>query len=302
MESQRLSPIVPVPAATVIIIRQQKEELQIYLLKRHLRSSFMAGKYVFPGGIVEATDKLVNVWREHVDLDLEGITRRLGGDLSGAEVLPFAVAAIRETFEETGVLLVDTAGSFENTFEHIGKQRLRKGMPNGWFFKQTRSTRWVLTLSALSRWSRWITPKGMHKRYDTRFFLVVLPHGQTCRPDNRETINGIWMSPVNALSENLAGDVPLSPPTLIVLHELMKYSSTDDLLASTMVRTWGNALLPRLISLNNEAVIIEPWDTHYHKPNIQFDPSELKNALLPVGEPFSRLWYKAGRWRPIRSE
>ena len=302
MESRRIKPSVPVPAATVIIIRQQQEELQTYLLKRHLRSSFMAGKYVFPGGIVEATDKLVNVWKEHVDLDLEEITWRLGGDLSGAEVLPFAVAAIRETFEETGVLLADTAGSFGNAIEYIGKQRLRKEMPEGWFLNQTLSVSWVLTLSALSRWSRWVTPKGMHKRYDTRFFLVVLPHGQTCRPDNRETTDGIWMSPVKALSENLAGDVPLSPPTLIVLHELMKYSSTDDLLAPTMVRAWGSALLPRLVSLNNEAVIIEPWDAHYHKSQIRFDPSELKNALLPVGEPFSRLWYKAGRWRPIRSE
>ena len=262
----------------------------------------MAGRYVFPGGIVEPTDKRVSDWREHVDLDLQEISWQLGGDLSGAEVLPFAVAAIREIFEETGVLLADTAGSSEDALEDIGKQRLRKGMAKGWFLKQARSSSWVLTLSALSRWSRWITPKQMHRRYDTRFFLVVLPVGQTCRPDNRETIDGKWMSPVKALSENLAGDVPLSPPTLIVLHELMKYSSTDDLLASTMVRTWGNALLPRLISLNNEAVIIEPWDTHYHKPNIQFDPSELKNALLPVGEPFSRLWYKDGRWRPIRSE
>ena len=302
METQRIKPTVPVTAATIIIIRQQREELQIYLLKRHLRSSFMAGKYVFPGGIVESTDKRVSVWREYVDLDLEEITWQLGGDLSGAEVLPFAVAAIRETYEETGALLADTSSSPEDILEDIGKQRLRKGMPKGWFLKQARSSSWVLSVSALSRWSRWITPKQMHKRYDTRFFLVVLPHGQTCRPDNRETIDGIWMNPVKALSENIAGDIPLSPPTLIVLHELMAYSSTDELLALTMDRAWGSALLPRLVSSKDATVIIEPWDAHYHKSNIRFDPSELKNALLPVGEPFSRLWYKAGRWRPIRSE
>ena len=128
---------------------------------------------MFPGGIVEPTDKKVSVWREHVDLDLEGITWQLGGDLSGAEVRPFAVAAIRETYEESGVLLADTDGLFEDVLEYIGKQRLRKGMPKGWFLKQARSTNWVLTLSALSRCSRWITPKQMHERYDTRFFLVV---------------------------------------------------------------------------------------------------------------------------------
>jgi 8-oxo-dGTP pyrophosphatase MutT (NUDIX family) len=301
MERKRINPVAPVPAATIILIRQQLGDLQIYLLKRHLRSSFMAGSYVFPGGIVESTDKEVSAWRKHVDLDLEEITWKLGGDLSGSQALTYAVAAIRETFEETGLLLADTAGSPESALEDIGKQRLKKGMPKGWFLNQARSARWVLTLSALSRWSRWITPGQMHKRYDTRFFLVVLPQGQTCRPDSRETIDGIWMSPEKALSENLAGDVPLSPPTLVVLHELLTYSSTDDLLASTMDRIWGNALLPRLLSSNNEAVIIEPWDAHYNKTNIQFDPSELENALLPVGEPFSRLWYKAGRWRPIRS-
>jgi 8-oxo-dGTP pyrophosphatase MutT (NUDIX family) len=292
---------VPLPAATLIIIRQNMEGLQVYLLKRHPRSSFMAGNYVFPGGMVEPTDKKVNLWGNHVDLDLEEIARKLGGDLSGAEALTFAVAAIRETFEETGVLLADPAGSSGETLEELGEKRLRFGMSKGWLLKQARSEGWVLTLSTLFRWSHWITPKRMQKRFDTRFFLIVLPHGQTCRPDTRETVDGIWISPEKALSANLSGEVPLSPPTLIVLHELLPYTSVSDLVASTRDRAWGSALLPRLISPNEETIIIEPWDVHYHKKKIQIDPSELNRALLPVGEPFSRLWYSAGRWRPVRS-
>lgn len=301
MEKIKKEAMVPVPAATVILIRQHKEELQVYLLKRHPRSVFMAGHYVFPGGKVETADKRGAEWHEYADLDLAEVVFRLGGELTGAEALSYAVAAIRETFEEAGVLLADTAGSSSETLDGLGEQRLTSGMPKGWFFKQARAEGWTLTLSALSRWSHWITPKRMHRRYDTRFFLAAMPRRQTCRPDTRETTNGLWISPAKGLASNLAGDVPLSPPTLIVLDELLAFTSIDDLLVSARDRAWGTALLPRLIPWGKEAVIIEPWDVHYDKEEVRIDTNGLEKALLPVGAPFSRLWYHAGRWRPIRS-
>jgi len=301
MEQLTRKDAVPVSAATVILARQHREGLQIYLLKRHPRSAFMAGKFVFPGGMLEPTTDRATRWQEHVDIDLEEIHLRFGGDLTGPDALSYAVAAIRETFEEAGVLLIDMAISSRQTLERVDEMRLARGMKKGWFLRQASAEGWILTLSALSRWSRWITPRRMARRYDTRFFLAVMPRGQVCRPDNRETIHGIWISPSKGLAANLTGDIPLSPPTLVVLNELLVFTSIGDLLASARDRPWGPVLLPRLIPLKKGAVIIEPWDTEYHNEEIIIDSCGLEKQILPVGAPFSRLWYSAGLWRPIGS-
>lgn len=287
MEQRTRKDAAPVLAATVILARQHREGLQIYLLKRHPRSAFMAGKFVFPGGMVEPTTDRASAWQEHVDINLEKINLRFGGDLTGPEALSYAVAAIRETFEEAGVLLVDRANLSSRTLERVCEMRLGRGMKKGWFFRQANAEGWILKLSALSRWSHWMTPKQMPRRYDTRFFLAIMPRGQVCRPDDRETTHGIWISPAKGLAANLAGDVPLSPPTLVVLNELMAFTSVENLLASARGRSWGPALLPRLIPLKNGAVIIEPWDAEYHKEEIAIDICELEKQILPVGAPFS---------------
>ena len=299
MEQLTKTAAIPVPAATVILGRQHREGLQIYLLKRHPRSAFMAGMFVFPGGMVESATDQASGWQEHVDLDPEEINSRFGGDLTGPEALAYAVAAIRETFEEAGVLLTDTAISSRQSLERIGNMRLSHGMKKGWFLRQASAEGWILKLSALARWARWITPTRMPRRYDTRFFLAVMPRGQICRPDNREATRGIWIRPSKGLAANLTGDIPLSPPTLVVLNELQAFTSIEDLLASARDRSWGAALLPRLLPLKNGAVIIEPWDTQYHNDEISIDICGLEKQILPVGAPFSRLWYSAGLWRPI---
>ena len=95
----------PERAATVILTRQHGGELQVYLLRRSARSSFMASNYVFPGGRVDPTDWAPGLWNEHLDMDIKDICRQLGGGLSDEEVIANGVAAIRETFEEAGVLL-----------------------------------------------------------------------------------------------------------------------------------------------------------------------------------------------------
>jgi hypothetical protein len=119
-------------------------------------------------------------------------------------------------------------------------------------------------------------------------FLATMPSVQICRPDGREMTHGFWISPEKSLAGNLAGEIPLSPPTLITLHELLQYANLQDLAKETESRLWGEALRPRMISLDKDgAEIVEPWDPLYPHKNIEIDPVGLRKAVLPIGQSFS---------------
>ena len=298
---QNEDPPIPAPAATLILTRQYAGELQVYLIRRSLKSGFMAGNYVFPGGRVDPQDRNFEFWQTRVDLDRNDIKQKLGGDLSAAEALAYGVAAIRETLEEAGVFLAHQYESSPADFERICQVRLTADLPPGWFQKLVVSEKWTLTVSSLSRWSHWITPERMKRRYDTRFFVAAMPSGQVCRPDDREATHGLWISPEKGLTGNLAGEIPLSPPTLMTLHELLQYTSVQDLAKETERRAWGKALLPRLIASEQGAVIVEPWDPLYSRETIEIDPVGLHKSVLPIGQSFSRIWHHQGVWRPVGS-
>jgi 8-oxo-dGTP pyrophosphatase MutT (NUDIX family) len=299
MTNKIKTPADPVPAATVILTRQQAGELQVYLLRRAVTSGFMAGNYVFPGGLLDAEDRNVSLWRAHVDLDADGLAHFLGGDLDATDALVYGIAAIRETFEEAGVFLAFKDDKIPNNLDRIREKRLAGGLLKGWLLKLVASQGWILRLSALSRWSHWITPELMKRRFDTRFFVASLPAGQHCQPDTRETTHGIWISPEKGLAGNLTGKIPLSPPTLITLHQLVQYSTLNDLEKETQNRQWGEALLPRLVHLDQGMVIVEPWDPQYARSEIQINSNDLEASLLPVGKSFSRIWHHNGLWRPV---
>ena len=291
----------PAPAATIILTRQHAGELQVYLLKRSVQSKFMAGNFVFPGGRLDRADWNFDVWKNHVDLEPAAISRRLGGGLGDAEALAYAVAAIRETLEEAGVFLACRNGHHEQDVKRACELRMSADLQQEWFQKLVVSEDWALTLKALSRWSHWITPKLMKRRFDTRFFIAAMPSGQACRPDNRETTRGVWISPEKGLVGNLDGDIPLSPPTLVTLQQLLPYRSQDALEAEADTRSWGDSIYPRLVPLEKGAVIVEPWDPMYSQSHIHIDSQKLKDAVLPVGEPFSRIWFNGKLWRSVRN-
>lgn len=295
-------PAAPVPAATVILTRQQAGELQVYLLKRNIKSGFMAGNYVFPGGVVDPEDRDYKGWRANLDLTPGGIERHLGKGLSTSEAFAYAIAAIRETFEEAGVLLAKRGdGQTALDTGRLCALRISEALPRGWLKRQATTEGWILELRALSRWSHWITPERMKRRYDTRFFLAFMLPGQVCRPDGKETVNGIWINPEKGLAANLTGEIPLSPPTLVTLHELLTYSCLADLQEQAENRPWGDERLPRLVPLKKGMVIVEPWDRHYRQGQIKINADTLHKMVLPVGEPFSRLWYNDGLWKPVET-
>jgi 8-oxo-dGTP pyrophosphatase MutT (NUDIX family) len=293
------SPKTPRPAATVILIRPHENEFQVYLLKRNEKSGFMGGFYVFPGGTVDSEDRDAGIWQQRVDMDAEEIAHRLGGGMDMEDILAYGVAALRETFEEAGVLLVRQARQRADDLEKICSRRLAEPLPRGWFKELIVSEGWVLAFSRLKRWAHWITPELMKRRYDTRFFLTVLSERQVCRPDRRETVHGLWITPREGLMGNLDGGIPLSPPTLVTLHELSRYRRMKDLESSLESRSWGASLFPRLVPVENGAVILEPWDPHHRQDVITLDPQTLEKAVLPIEAPFSRIWLHNGIWRTV---
>jgi 8-oxo-dGTP pyrophosphatase MutT (NUDIX family) len=290
----------PRPASTVILVRQQGSELQAYLLKRSQKSSFFPGTYVFPGGEVDPEDRDMSLWISHVDMNLEEISRRLGGGMAEQETVAHGVAAVRETFEEAGVLLYHRGDPGGRGLKEVRARRLERGLPQGWLRDLVASGGLTLAFSLLARWAHWITPEAMPRRYETRFLVAFMPQGQECMPDRTETTDGIWVSPNKALAGNLKGETPLSPPTLITLHQLLDYEDLDDLRNEVKDRSWGNAILPRMIRLSHGAIILEPWDPLYSE-DLEIDEGKLEDAILPPAAPFSRVWYHEGIWKPVRS-
>lgn len=288
-------PAIARPAATVILVRPAGKQFQIYLLQRNAKSSFMGGLYVFPGGVLDPEDRDLFTWRRRVDSGAAEVLRRLGGGIAYEEVLAYGVAAVRETFEEAGVLL---ARPEKDPAESDARDRACDRF-NGGFREKIVSEKRLLAFRRLHRWAHWVTPQRMKRRYDTRFFLSVLPPGQQCRPDRREMVRGVWLGPREGLAANMEGRIPLSPPTLISLQELAGFRKMAELENALASRGWGAALHPRLVPLNKGALIIEPWDPAYRREIAPPDERALEAALLPPGAPFSRMWLRKGIWRPI---
>ncbi len=290
MAVQPYHPSVPSPSATLILARKHAAEVEVYLLRRSATSNFMPGAYVFPGGSLETADMDTAFWLNHVDLPVEQLAPTLDGKVE--RMLPFAVAAIRETWEEAGLLLAaPTQG--RSGAEPVGS----KGLP---FTLWIQSCGLCLSISKLGRWHHWITPELMPRRFDTFFFMTPVQPDQTCRPDNHETVHGVWINPGKALAKNARGHLTLSPPTLVTLHQMLPFADFDELMAETRNRSWPAPIMPRLWPLENGALIIEPWDPDYACQTVSVDIDRLEKDLLPAGSPFSRLWQHRGICRPVR--
>jgi 8-oxo-dGTP pyrophosphatase MutT (NUDIX family) len=288
------------PASTVVLVREQERELQVYLLRRSMGSGFFPGSYVFPGGALNLDDGDCEFWQQHIDLPPEDLLKTFGPGLDIEGIIAYGVAAIRETFEEAGVFLAQKKNDRNDFIGKIFERPSTDALEEGWFRRKVSDEGWMLSFSNLFPWSHWITPEVLPKRFDTRFFTAVMPEGQECIPDDRETVHGLWVSPGKGLQGNLQGEIPLSPPTLVTLHELLKFGTLDSLTQVTRSRSWGNPLQPIHIKLEEGAAIVEPWDPQYGR-SVEIDPDGLPGKVIPVGEPFSRLWLNQGIWRPVRS-
>ena len=289
----------PEPAATLVLVRENQERLEVYLIKRSSQSGFMAGMYVFPGGTVDQSDYDTRLWKHRSSSAERQIGHLLAEDMPVSNAAAYASAAIRECLEEAGVFLAQTDSQHTQKLQRITWQAQSSERESGWFNHAVRTDEWLLDMGALQTWSHWITPPQMKRRYDTRFFLGTMPSGQSCRPDGHESTDGVWVTPAEALRKNLVGRLPLSPPTLVTLQQILSYERIDDLFRAAGSRGWGDPITPRLVTFETGALILEPWDPEYHQAEIEICKKDLESTILEAGEQFSRIWYSKGLWRPV---
>jgi 8-oxo-dGTP pyrophosphatase MutT (NUDIX family) len=289
-------------ASTVILVRaaESEETLQVYLLRRSQKSGFFPGNYVFPGGALDPDEWDTSFWQAHLDVSPRELHNIFKTGLTVEELVAYGVAAIRETLEEAGVLLARKTGEGRAPSGCPCERPSQEDQYPGWFKRKIAGEGWQLSFSCLLPWSHWITPEVMPKRFDTRFFIAPMPKGQICKPDDRETTHGVWMSPRKALEENARGEVPLTPPTLVTLHSLLPFKTLKELSEGAVSRSWGPPILPFLFLSERGRFLVEPWDPDYGRTP-EIGPGDLEDKILPVGEPFSRLWMREGIWRPIKT-
>jgi 8-oxo-dGTP pyrophosphatase MutT (NUDIX family) len=227
----RSAPVEPRPAATVAVVRDGDAGIEVLLLKRHHAMVFLAGAYVFPGGRVEPADA------EVPDEQLSGedhATAQMPSFTPG-EAVAWHVAAIRELFEEAGVLLArDARGGWVAMSGEAERRRFdgyRAALASEPFSGILAREHLRLALDALALFAHWVTPEGEVRRFDTRFFLAPLPGHQGAGHDDRESVDMAWLSPAEAIRRCRAGDIVLPPPTWTTLRELEHLRSTDDAFA-----------------------------------------------------------------------
>lgn len=204
-------PVRPLPAATVILLRLQSETLQVFLTKRPSTMRFLPGHCVFPGGKVEAADA------RFPEACLYGLDRSaLAVDVS------YYVAAARELFEEVGILLY--RGENRNVDAATWRAwRTEVGRDATAFAEIFRACGWRLDLTALRYFGHRVTPKTLPYRYNTRFFLALLPEGQRPEPDPVEIADGFWIEPQEALLRAEKGELKFVKPTRASLSALAAY-------------------------------------------------------------------------------
>ena len=212
------------PASTILLLRDAvaAAEIEVFMMVRHYQIEFASGALVFPGGSVDAGDR-----------DLIARPELYAGQgAHDAETLSFRIAAIRETFEESGILLARPKGSSEliaaaraAEIEAAHRTALCEG--KALFADVVASNELVLALDLLVPYARWITPVALPKRFDTWFFLAKAPPEQLGMHDGKESTDSIWLSPREALAGGDSGRFTLPFPTTRNLIRLGKQSDVS---------------------------------------------------------------------------
>lgn len=255
----------PRHAATVILLRDTPAGPEVYVLRRQATMAFASGQYVFPGGAVDPRD-------ESIDVEWVGPGPEYWGKVfTASESLATALvcAAIRETFEESGVLLAgpdagtvvaDTSGpDWEADRVALIKRDLS--------FAEFLSRRGLLLRADLVvPWAHWITPEFEPRRFDTRFLVAALPEGQVTREFGEEADQVEWVRPTLALERWEAGEMAIMPPTLISLAEVGEHATVAETMAASADREIF-PVQPHAVTENGKVYLVLPGDPAYRAPS-----------------------------------
>jgi 8-oxo-dGTP pyrophosphatase MutT (NUDIX family) len=218
------------PAATVMLLRDGRAGIEVFMVVRHHAIDFASGALVFPGGRVEEADH---------DLAAGACPNPDG---LGTEALAFRIAAIRETFEECGVLLARPHGSnrlVDAGALHRLEEQHRAALNAGsiGFDAVLESERLVPAPDLLVHFAHWITPSHQPKRYDTHFFLAAAPAEQLAVHDGWEAVESIWITPAQALADTETGRFKLVFATARNLEKLGRSGTVREAMATARAST-----------------------------------------------------------------
>ena len=277
------NPPAPRDSSSLILLRDGSDGIEVLLLRRHADTRVLGGVYVFPGGKLDPADCSPDAIAA-LDLDAETLRARLHEpELSPERAAGLHTAALRETLEESGLLLAENADAGARQAladRQAGGEPLADAMA-------ALGLRWQA--SAILPWSRWITPDhpASGLRFDTRFFLARLPQGQQARHDGYEATEAVWITPRQALERHAARELDFVPPQLMSLVQLCRHADVDSV--------WNAALTarppriqPEAHEVDGERILCYPGDPLH---------SVSERALLGP----TRLRWAARRFEPLGS-
>ncbi|MDE0899031.1 MAG: hypothetical protein OSA81_08450 [Longimicrobiales bacterium] len=243
-------PAAPRPAATIVLLRDAPTGMELLLMRRSRSAGFVPGAYVFPGGRVDGTDAMPAVIERLDDLTVDGAESRLVLPRAEPPAIAYYLAALREAFEETGILVgIRSDGSAPPTAaEDANVDRVRNQLMNDdiSFADAIARLQCRIAGDAIEYIAHWITPLPEPRRYDTRFFAAKVRSGATPIVDPREMTDAVWVGPQEALDRCDLGELPMVFPTIKTIEQLTLYESADEALdgfAGKPVRT----ILPTLV-------------------------------------------------------
>ena len=269
-------------AATVVLARDSDEGMEVFLLRRSSKSSFMANVIVYPGGAVDPAD---------FELAQSPLVQASRGLWVNDHSRAHAIAALREAFEESGVL----AGEFRQGPSQRDLDELRVALHDGRmsFDAVLGELGAELPLDLLWYFDRWVTPNWESKRYDAWFFLMRAPEAQIARSDEVEVIDGAWMTPRRALERYRERELLLAPPTWATMVDLSRFDTVDE--AAIFARdATPSPILPHFSAAPSEGrgMILLPGDAEYP----HFDDVDTSPRATPRR---TRIAMRDGLWEEV---
>jgi 8-oxo-dGTP pyrophosphatase MutT (NUDIX family) len=258
--------MVPRPAATLVLVRDAPAGMEVFMIRRTQSAVFMGGAHVFPGGGVDASDASVELAAHCEGLDDLEASRLLGVERGG---LAYWTAALRECFEEAGLLLAhDLDGLYAdlNDTQHLHvfeqwRESIRAGRATLADLCREHDLR--LAAGRLAYYSHWITQPGRPRRYDTRFFVAEAPLAQTASHDNSETVDNLWIQPAEALERHRRGELHLVFPTIKTLESIAGFKTAAALMEFARSPRKMPLMAPRAATTREGRKVLVPGDFAY---------------------------------------
>ena len=259
------SPATPVPAATLVLLRDRSPgAYEVLLIRRHSASKFAAGDFVFPGGKIEASDGPADAADWCRGVDASRAARALDLPAAPQAALGHWVGVIRETFEEVGILLARARDGDPALVDGLRLAEYRRACQadHRAFWEMLRAERLTLATDGLVYFAHWITPEVQPLRFDTRFFAASMPSAQEAVADEQEITEVKWLAPREALEAHARGELSLRNPTVKNLELFDGAPSMADALERMRGRE-VRTILPRVIIEGDTRRVLLPGEPGY---------------------------------------